>query len=419
MSNETTTPAALADLHTLIVPLLAESATPTKMWGVTLSTDKDDFHTKLILQKFLRGNKNNVAAAGKQFVETIKWRRGYFDADGKVIGTWDQTKFADLAWITKEKIQSSDQEVVVTWNIYGAVKNFKETFGDVDEFIRWRVTLMERTIDLLELGSVKVPIPENGPDPYKAFQIHDYLQVSILRNHPVIKAASEKAIDLFQNYYPECLDKKFFVNVPLLMGWMYNAMKMVINKDTFKKLYMLRHGASLASELNSETVPEEYGGKGVKLSIKGMTIGADGQLVKVELKPVESSEVDAVAIAEIPKGEPPQVKEETEEPKELAKSKGTEEPNVAQEPIEKKEPETTNIDQAARTADVDQPAGTANVDQAAGIADTIESADPAIPTAPISPAAEPPVDNSSTLVELETHIQTPALAKNGGENPQK
>ncbi|PWW72215.1 CRAL/TRIO domain-containing protein, partial [Tuber magnatum] len=263
MSNESTTPAALAELYTRIVPVLEESATPTKMWGVTLSTDREDFHTKLILQKFLRGNKNDVAAAEKQFVETIKWRRGYFDADGKVIGTWDQKKFAGLGWITKEKVRSSDQEVVVTWNIYGAVKNFNETFGDVDEFIRWRVTLMERTIDLLELGSVKTPIPENGPDPYKAFQIHDYLQVSFLRS-PAIKAASRKAIDLFQNYYPECLDKKFFVNVPLIMGWMYTAMKMIINKDTFKKLYMLSYGASLANELNSETVPEEYGGKGVK-----------------------------------------------------------------------------------------------------------------------------------------------------------
>jgi len=135
MTNESTTPAALAELYTRIIPILEEYTTPTKMWGVTLSTDKEDFHTKLILQKFLRGNKNDVAAAEKQFVETIKWRRGYFDADGKVIGTWDEKKFAGLGWITKEKIQGSDQEVVVTWNIYGAVKNFSETFGDVDECV--------------------------------------------------------------------------------------------------------------------------------------------------------------------------------------------------------------------------------------------------------------------------------------------
>jgi len=135
MSNESTTPEALAELYTRIIPVLEESAAHTKMWGVTLSTDKEDFHTKLILQKFLRGNKNNVAAAEKQFVETIRWRRGYFDADGKVIGTWDPKKFSGLGWITKEKIQGGDQEVVVTWNIYGAATNFNETFKDVDECV--------------------------------------------------------------------------------------------------------------------------------------------------------------------------------------------------------------------------------------------------------------------------------------------
>ncbi|KAG0635321.1 CRAL-TRIO domain-containing protein [Tuber brumale] len=401
MSNETTTPTALAELQTRIIPVLEESTAPTKMWGVTLSTDKDDFATKLILQKFLRGNKNDVDAAEKQFVETIKWRRGYFDADGKVIGTWDEQKFAGLGWITKERTGKPDQEVVVTWNIYGAVKNYNETFGDVDEFIRWRVTLMERTIDLLELGSVKTPIPENGPDPYKAFQIHDYLQVSILRNHPVIKAASEKAVSLFQNYYPECLDKKFFVNVPLLMGWMYSFMKMIINRSTFKKIYMLRHGSSLASELNSETVPEEYGGKGVNLSIKGMSIGANGQLIKSELGAAESGEVDSVATTGMPKREPPQVKEETEEPK------------VAEESKEKGEPETAKVGKPVGTAEIIKPAA-----RAVGTAETTEPAARTVGTALTSSAAEPPVGNLPTPVEPGTDV-LPVPVNTGEENPQK
>ncbi|PUU76024.1 hypothetical protein B9Z19DRAFT_992164, partial [Tuber borchii] len=198
--------------------------------------------------------------AERQLVQTIKWCRGYFDADGKVFGTWDEKKFAGLGWITKEKIQGSDQEVVVTWNIYGAVKNFNEAFGDVDECVFPPSLLfihsLERAVNLLELGSVKPPIPENGSDPYRAFQTHNYLQVAFLRSPPVARTTSKKAIDLFQNYYPECLDKKSFVNVPLLMGWMFSAMNMIINKGSFKKLYMLTYGASLAGELNSETVPE-------------------------------------------------------------------------------------------------------------------------------------------------------------------
>ncbi|PUU72824.1 CRAL-TRIO domain-containing protein [Tuber borchii] len=415
MSNESTTPTALAELHTRIIPILEESATPTKMWGVTLSTDKEDFHTKLILQKFLRGNKNDVAAAEKQFVETIKWRRGYFDADGKVLGTWDEKKFAGLGWITKEKIQSSDQEVVVTWNIYGAAKDFNETFGDVDEFIRWRVTLMERTVDLLELGSAKTPIPENGPDPYKAFQIHDYLQVSFLRSPPAVKAASKKAVDLFQNYYPECLDKKFFVNVPLLMGWMFSAMKMIINKDTFKKLYMLTYGASLAGELNSETVPEEYGGKGVKLSTKGMAIDLDGQLIQPELKEVESGDVGVAVATEAPSEEPAQVKEETEGPK------VPEESGVAEEPQGVKESEDT--EEQKETVGVGQTNEAGEAIKPATVAAPTTATTPATPTssaaAPASSLAELPADKPSSPVEHETDVPPPVPAKNSGEQPQK
>ncbi|RPA98410.1 CRAL/TRIO domain-containing protein [Choiromyces venosus 120613-1] len=395
------------------------------MWGVTLSTDPEDFHTKLILQKFLRGNKNDVAAAEKQFVETIKWRRGYFDADGKVIGTWDEKRFAGLGWITKEKLRNSDQEVVVTWNIYGAVKNFNETFGDVDEFIRWRVTLMEHTIDLLELGSAKTPIPEKGADPYKAFQIHDYLQVSFLRSPPIVKAASRKAIDLFQNYYPELLDKKFFVNVPLLMGWMFSAMKMVVNKDTFKKLYMLSSGGSLAGELNSETIPEEYGGKGVKLSIKGMTIGPDGQLIQPEQKAVETDEVTVVEVIEAPKGELTPVNGEPKVAKETEESKAPEEPKVAEETKETEEPKA-----AEETKETEEPKETAKVGQVDGATEAVEpttdaapaTAPPATNNAPpattASVSTEAPVEKPSTPVEPETDVPPPVPAKNSGEQQQ-
>ena len=139
---------------------------------------------------------------------------------------------------------------------------------------------MECTIDALDLASAKSLIPDDGPDPYKAVQIHDYLQVSFLRSPPSVKAASKKAIELFQKYYPELLDKKYFVNVPVLMGWFFSVMKTLIARETLKKLEMLSYGSYLAKELGSESVPAVYGGKGAPLSDRGMSINQDGQLVK-------------------------------------------------------------------------------------------------------------------------------------------
>ena len=50
-------------------------------------------------------------------------------------------------------------------------------------FLKWRVGLMERSIQKLNLAAAKEPIPDHGqgPDPYQGFQVHDYLQVSFIR----------------------------------------------------------------------------------------------------------------------------------------------------------------------------------------------------------------------------------------------
>lgn len=122
-------------LHTELAELLSEEPAH-KIWGITLSPDLGDFSTKIVLQKFLRANKGDKEKAKKQLEDTLHWRKGYFGEDDKVIGEWDESKFEGLAYITKETVKeaSTEKEVVVTWNIYGQVKDFAKTFGDVEEY---------------------------------------------------------------------------------------------------------------------------------------------------------------------------------------------------------------------------------------------------------------------------------------------
>lgn len=140
---------------------------------------------------------------------------------------------------------------------------------------------MERSIELLDLNSAKEPIPdwdsENSTvDPYQSMQVHDYLQVSFFRTPAEVKNASKKTVELFQKYYPELLEKKFFVNVPFLMGWVYNAMKLLVAKETFKKLVMLSYGQELAKHMGSKSIPTTYGGDG-KLLAESMDGHASAQ----------------------------------------------------------------------------------------------------------------------------------------------
>ncbi|KEQ64251.1 CRAL/TRIO domain-containing protein [Aureobasidium melanogenum CBS 110374] len=257
---------------------LIKEAGYAEMYGVELAAPTEEgkpspFSTLLILQKFLRANQNQINKACEQLVGALKWRKEFKPLEVKN-QVFDKTKFQGLGYITKLKnVPESPNEVdIATFNIYGAVKDTKKTFGDLDEFIRWRVALMELTVQSLSLSTTTIPIPDynKGPDPHQALQIHDYLRVSFLRQPSEVKAASQKAIQLFSAYYPETLSKKYFVNVPLVMQWMFGAMQVFMAKETIQKMQWMSYGEELHKYLGTD-VGKEYGGQGPELEAVGVT----------------------------------------------------------------------------------------------------------------------------------------------------
>jgi phosphatidylinositol transfer protein SFH5 len=129
---------------------------------------------------------------------------------------------------------------------------------------------MELGVSKLELSKATAPIPDynQGNDPFQGIQVHDYKNVSFLRMDPRAKAASKKTIELLGAYYPETLSRKFFVNVPLVMQWMFGAMKLFVSRETVKKFSVLSYGSGVAADLG-DGVPAEYGGKAEKLEQVG------------------------------------------------------------------------------------------------------------------------------------------------------
>ena len=102
-----------------------------EMWGVTLSS-LDHAPTAVVLQKFLRANDNDVAQAEKQLTSALEWRKKNNPTallDEKV---YDRSKFGDLGFVTEHK-DDKGKDVAITWNIYGAVKDNKATFGNLKE----------------------------------------------------------------------------------------------------------------------------------------------------------------------------------------------------------------------------------------------------------------------------------------------
>lgn len=101
-----------------------------EMWGVQLQ-NLDHVPTKVVLQKFLRANNDNPVTAEKQLYNALKWRKN-MNPTALINKTFNKKKFDDLGFVTVHKDESG-KETVITWNIYGAVKSNKATFGNVQE----------------------------------------------------------------------------------------------------------------------------------------------------------------------------------------------------------------------------------------------------------------------------------------------
>ncbi|KAF5982941.1 phospholipid transporter [Fusarium bulbicola] len=263
-----------------------------EMWGVQL-TNIDHVPTKVVLQKFLRANNDDPVAAEKQLTQALEWRKK-MNPTALVTQTFDKSKFGDLGYVTVHKGENG-KETIITWNIYGAVKDNKATFGNVEEFIKWRAAIMELSVQKLKLDQVTEPIPEGGEDPYQMIQVHDYLNVSFFRMDPAVKAASKETISVFSMAYPELLAHKYFVNVPAIMGWMFGAMKLFLAPATLRKFHPMTSGTTLATELKGivSTLPKEYGGQGPSVK-EGMSVSVtETGETKAEPSPTEIPEQTA------------------------------------------------------------------------------------------------------------------------------
>jgi hypothetical protein len=114
---------------------LVTEADHSEVYGIELSKSKP-FHTKLILQKFLRANQNDLEKAKSQLLDTLKWRKA-FDPIKAAGETFEKKKFDGLGYVLEVEgvPESPNKKDIVTFNIYGAVKDNKATFGDLDGYV--------------------------------------------------------------------------------------------------------------------------------------------------------------------------------------------------------------------------------------------------------------------------------------------
>ncbi|KAF9054487.1 CRAL-TRIO domain-containing protein [Panaeolus papilionaceus] len=226
--------------------------TPITLWGVTIdpTNPTNDARVSVVLMKFLRARNLNPKDARDMFINTLRWRTS-FNVEAALNESFPQEVFGQAGLIYG--VDKGNRPVV--YNIYGGNQDLKAIFSDTERFIRWRVALMERSVALLDFNEVD-----------QTLQIHDYDGVSLTSRDAKSKAAASEATNIFSSHYPELLYKKFFVNVPTLLNWIFWAFKPLLPTATLAKMSVVGTGRYTISKellplIDASNLPTRYGGE--------------------------------------------------------------------------------------------------------------------------------------------------------------
>ncbi|KAL2538975.1 patellin-3-like [Forsythia ovata] len=225
-----------------------------KIWGIPLLEDEQ---SDVILLKFLRARDFKVKEAYSMLKNVISWRKEFkidelLEEEG--IGEEGLEKFAYLHGVDKEGHP-------VCYNAFGEFQDkelYNKTFADSEKrakFLKWRIQFLEKSIRNLDFN----------PD-----GICTIVQVNDLKNSPglilfkkELRQATNQALQLLQDNYPEFVAKQVFINVP----WWYVAYNRMISpfftartKSKFVFAGPTKTAETLFKYIAPEQVPVQYGG---------------------------------------------------------------------------------------------------------------------------------------------------------------
>ncbi|XP_057427501.1 patellin-4-like [Lotus japonicus] len=223
------------------------------LWGVPLLPSKAHEGTDIVLRKFLKAKDCKVNEAFEMLQKTLIWR-----LRNNVDGILDEDFDPEVENVGF--LDGRDREGrPVSFMVCGVLRDknlYKKVFGThqkCDRFFRWRIQLMERAVKKLEFR-------EGGVD--SIIQIYD-LKNTPSKGMKELHALNERALMLFQNYYPELTHKNVVIYAPF---WFYTSQVLfsrIMNQRNKKKFILARSQKTTKTLLNfvtPELLPAEYGG---------------------------------------------------------------------------------------------------------------------------------------------------------------
>ncbi|KAK1324209.1 Patellin-3 [Acorus calamus] len=227
------------------------------IWGVTLLGDE---RSDVILLKFLRARDFKVKDALAMLKSAVRWRREFGiedllgDADLEA-ATADFEKAVFMHGVDKEGHP-------VCYNAFGVFQDkelYAKVFADEEKrqrFLRWRIRFLEKGIrELLDFnpGAVCTMVQVNDLKNSPGFFKREFMQ------------ATDKAITILSDNYPEFIARQVVINVP----WWYLAFNRMISpfltqrsKSKFVYAGPSKSAETIFKYIAPEQVPVQYGGLG-------------------------------------------------------------------------------------------------------------------------------------------------------------
>ncbi|KAL7141855.1 hypothetical protein ABFS83_08G082500 [Erythranthe nasuta] len=249
------------------------AAEEVSIWGVKLLEDE---RSDVVLHKFLRARDFKAKDAFAMIKNTVKWRK-QFGIDGDLVE--DDDAAGELLGRAVFMHGHSKEGNPVCYNVYGEFQDkdlYRKMFSDEEKrskFLKWRIQFLEKSARKLD---------------FRAGGVSTIIQVNDLKNSPgpnrwELRQATNQALQLFQDNYPEFVAKQVFINVPL---WYLALSKMIspfMTQRTKSKFVVARPSTTtetLFKYIAAEQIPTQYGG----LSKDG-EFGASDSVTEVTVKP--------------------------------------------------------------------------------------------------------------------------------------
>ncbi|KAI9194529.1 hypothetical protein LWI28_006847 [Acer negundo] len=233
----------------------AEIDNNVELWGVPLLPSKFAEGIDVVLLKFLRAREFKVNDAFEMLKKTLQWRN-----ENRIDSILEEDHDLGSDLSSAAYMNGIDREGhPVCYNVYGVFEKeelYQKTFGTEEkrgQFLRWRLRLMEKGIQKLNL---------------KPGGVSSLLQINDLKNSPGIskkelRNSMKQAVNLLQDNYPEFVARNIFINVPF---WFYalNALLSPFLTQRTKSKFVVARPAKVTETLlkyiPAEELPVQYGG---------------------------------------------------------------------------------------------------------------------------------------------------------------